>query len=53
MYLAGGLSRENIGKAILEVNPFGADICSMLEKGKGLKDSSKIKEFFSSLNHAC
>lgn len=45
MYLAGGLSAENIAKAVLVVKPFAVDVCSGVERQKGLKDSSKTKEF--------
>lgn len=45
MYLAGGLSSENIAIAIFSVKPFGVDSCSLLEREKGLKDSQKVKDF--------
>jgi len=45
MYLAGGLSAENIAKAIEKVKPFAVDACSLLEREKGLKDLQKVKEF--------
>jgi phosphoribosylanthranilate isomerase len=45
MYLAGGLSKENVANAVLNVRPFAVDSCSQLEKEKGLKDSQKVKEF--------
>jgi phosphoribosylanthranilate isomerase len=45
MYLAGGLSHENIAGAIFEVRPFAVDACSLLESEKGLKDLQSIKDF--------
>lgn len=45
MYLAGGLSPENIANAIVKVRPFAVDSCSLLECEKGIKDSNKVKEF--------
>ena len=36
MYLAGGLSHENIADAIVEVEPFAVDSCSLLETRKGI-----------------
>lgn len=45
MYLAGGLSAENIAEAVLNVTPFAVDACSLLEKNKGLKDSQKVRDF--------
>lgn len=45
MYLAGGLSPENVGSAILKVKPFAVDACSLLEKEKGIKDSQRVRGF--------
>lgn len=46
MYLAGGLSPENIADAINTVSPFGIDACSGLEKKPGIKDETKLRAFF-------
>lgn len=51
MYLAGGLSPENISRAILEVRPFGVDACSCLEKEKGVKDLQKLERFLSAVKN--
>lgn len=45
MYLAGGLSAENVFFAIANVEPFAVDACSLLEKSKGVKDSEKVRDF--------
>ena len=45
MYLAGGLSVENVKKSILEVKPFTVDACSSLEEVKGIKSQAKVKNF--------
>lgn len=45
MYLAGGLSADNIASAIIAVKPFAVDSCSLLEKQKGSKDMQKVKNF--------
>lgn len=45
MYLAGGLSAENVRAAIEKVKPAGVDACSLLEKEKGLKDLQKVRDF--------
>jgi phosphoribosylanthranilate isomerase len=45
MYLAGGLSVENVKNAVFNVRPFAVDSCSLLEKEKGLKDAQKLKDF--------
>lgn len=45
IYLAGGLSPENVAGAIRSVLPYGVDACSCLEREKGLKDNIKVKAF--------
>lgn len=45
MYLAGGISHENILSAIDMVKPFAVDACSSLESEKGIKDSNKVRNF--------
>ncbi|MDQ3800816.1 MAG: phosphoribosylanthranilate isomerase [Acidobacteriota bacterium] len=45
MYLAGGLSAENVAEAIKNVQPFAVDACSCLEIRKGFKDAEKLKDF--------
>jgi phosphoribosylanthranilate isomerase len=45
MYLAGGLSPENVGDAIKEVRPFAVDACSLLESSPGHKDHEKVRRF--------
>lgn len=42
--LAGGLTPENVGKAISAVSPFAVDVASGVETN-GLKDVVKIKAF--------
>ncbi|MFE5427898.1 N-(5'-phosphoribosyl)anthranilate isomerase [Peribacillus simplex] len=42
--LAGGLTPENVGKAINAVSPFAVDVASGVETN-GLKDAVKIKAF--------
>lgn len=48
MYLAGGLSAENIKIAIESINPFAVDTCSGVEREKGKKDSAKLINFINS-----
>jgi phosphoribosylanthranilate isomerase len=45
VFLAGGLSPENVAGAIRSAGPYGVDACSCLERGKGLKDNIKVKAF--------
>ncbi len=42
--LAGGLTPENVGKAINAVSPFAVDVASGVETN-GLKDAVKMKAF--------
>lgn len=49
MYLAGGLSHENIQKALKKVLPFGVDSCSLLESRKGKKDETRVINFIQSV----
>ncbi len=43
--LAGGLTPENIEKAIRWVHPYGVDVSSGVEEGKGKKNHKKMKLF--------
>ncbi len=45
MYLAGGLSEVNIAEAISNIKPFAVDVCSSIEKKKGIKDLNLLKKF--------
>lgn len=42
MYLAGGLSHDNIRRAINETNAFAVDACSKIESVKGKKDKAQL-----------
>lgn len=48
LYLAGGLSVDNVARAIAEVRPFCVDACSRLESEKGIKDELKLRGFLMS-----
>ncbi len=43
--LAGGLNVENVRAAIAQVQPFGVDVSSGVEREPGLKDHAKVREF--------
>jgi phosphoribosylanthranilate isomerase len=45
LFLAGGLSPENVRDAVNAVNPYAVDACSALEVNPGKKDSSRVEAF--------
>jgi phosphoribosylanthranilate isomerase len=45
LILAGGLSPENVGRAIAQVQPYAVDACSSLESAPGQKDAQRMKAF--------
>jgi phosphoribosylanthranilate isomerase len=45
LWLAGGLTSENVRAAIREVRPFAVDACSSLESHPGVKDREKLRRF--------
>jgi len=50
--LAGGLSPENVGEAVLTVRPYAVDVASGVESRPGIKDSGKLREFFAEVARA-
>lgn len=48
--LAGGLSVENVAKAILQVKPYAVDVSGGVEASKGIKDETKIASFMREVN---
>ncbi len=45
LFLAGGLTPENVGEAIRQVKPFAVDVNSGVEYQPGRKDAAKLKSF--------
>lgn len=43
--LAGGLTPENVGEAIVTVRPFGVDVSSGVEDAPGVKNPEKVSRF--------
>jgi phosphoribosylanthranilate isomerase len=49
VWLAGGLTAENVGQAIRIVRPYAVDVSSGVEVAPGIKDASRILTFIKSV----
>ncbi len=45
IFLAGGLTAENVAEAVLRVRPFAVDVSSGVEESPGKKEHSKVRRF--------
>jgi len=48
VFLAGGICKDNVNKAIEVVKPFGVDLCSSV-RTNGALDENKLREFFDTI----
>jgi phosphoribosylanthranilate isomerase len=51
MFLAGGLTPENVEQAIDAIGPFGLDVCSGV-RTEGKLDAGKLERFFAAMRRA-
>lgn len=52
LFLAGGLSPENVADAIAAVRPYAVDACSSLEMAPGRKDHARLREFVTAVRES-
>jgi phosphoribosylanthranilate isomerase len=52
LILAGGLSPENVVRAIATVDPDGVDVCSSVESAPGVKDLRRVRQFVAAARNA-
>ncbi len=45
LILAGGLTPESVGEAVVQTRPFAVDVSSGVELEKGIKSAEKIQAF--------
>ena len=51
-FLSGGINIKNIQEILIDINPFGVDLSSGVEKELGIKDNHIINNFIGKLKNA-
>jgi phosphoribosylanthranilate isomerase len=52
LFLSGGLTEQNVGRAIATVAPHAVDVCSGVESTPGVKDHQAIEDFITAVRTA-
>ncbi len=52
IFLAGGLTPENVADAVRRVRPFAVDVASGVESSPGRKDPQKVRDFIAAVRSA-
>lgn len=52
LVLAGGLSPDNVTRAIQQVQPYAVDVSSGVERHKGIKDEDKVAMFIRAVSQS-
>ena len=52
VYLAGGLTPENVSEAVKTIRPDGVDVATGIEYSPGVKDHGKIRAFIQAVRNA-